>query len=250
MQEAYSRIYADLWRRHWWWRARHELVMRTVARLCQVDTLSPSTRQIFDIGCAGGVGFDDLSRYGTVAGLEPDPTLVDACPPWRAQIEPVAFDSAYVPARQYDLVLMLDVLEHLADDSAALSHLQRLLKPGGYAILTVPALQALWSVHDVINRHYRRYNKRGLRHLLVASGFHLHELQYGFVWSLGLFALRTLFLGTTQRPGVSYTVTVPATPVNSVCLALSRLEQLCTRSGVRWPLGSSLLAVVQRPHTL
>jgi SAM-dependent methyltransferase len=250
MQATYSSIYADLWRRHWWWRVRHELVLRTVAQLCPEHAPSVQPRHIFDIGCAGGVSFDDLSRYGAVSGLEPDPTLVDACPQWRARIELTGFGPAYVPSRQYDLVLMLDVLEHLENDTAALHSLRHLLKPGAHAILTVPALQSLWSVHDVINRHYRRYDKTGLRRLLEDSGFTVRDLRYFFFWPLGLMYLRKLLFGTQQRPGKSYTVTVPATPVNRLLIGLSRLEQRLMRFGLRWPLGSSLLAVVEKPRDL
>src|SRR5262249_33428070 len=95
MQESYSTIYADLWRRRSWWRVRHELVMRTVAQLFHGDETPPSERHIFDIGCAGGVSFDDLSQYGKVYGLEPDPTLVDACPQWRECIELTGFGPDY-----------------------------------------------------------------------------------------------------------------------------------------------------------
>jgi 2-polyprenyl-3-methyl-5-hydroxy-6-metoxy-1,4-benzoquinol methylase len=246
MQEAYSRIYADLWQRHWWWRVRHELVMHTVAQLWAEDEAPAPPRHIFDIGCAGGVSFDDLSRYGEVYGLEPDPTLVDACPQWRARIDLTGFGPAYVPARQYDLALMLDVLEHLEDDAGALRHLWHLLKPGAHAIITVPALQSLWSVHDVLNRHYRRYESRGLRRLLEASGFAVRDLRYVFCWPLGLMYLRKLLLGTQQRHDKSYTITVPPAPVNSVFASLSRLEQRLMRLGLRWPLGSSLLAVVAK----
>jgi len=247
MQEAYSTVYADLWRRHWWWRVRHELVMRTVAQLCSGDETPAPHRNIFDIGCAGGVSFDDLSRYGTVYGLEPDPILVDACPQWRARIELAGFGPDYAPLRLYDLVLMLDVLEHLEDDAVALQSLRHLLKPGAYAIITVPALQSLWSVHDVINRHYRRYTKRGLKLLLEDSGFTVRDLRYFFFWPLGLIYLRKLLLGTEQRPGKLYTVSVPAAPVNRLFAGLSRLEQRLMRLRVRWPLGSSLLAVVEKP---
>ena len=81
MQESYSTLYADLWRRHWWWRAYgRELVMRTVEQLFGGKDKPSPQRTIFDIGCAGGVSFDDLSRYGEVYGSEPDPTLVDSCP--------------------------------------------------------------------------------------------------------------------------------------------------------------------------
>ena len=138
--------------------------------------------------------------------------MSDACPQWRARIELTGFGPEYAPSRQYDLVLMLDVLEHIEDDTAALGRLQHLLKPGGRAILTVPALQTLWSVHDVINRHYRRYDKTGLQRLIEASGFAVRTLQYFFTWPLGLMYLRKLLLGTRQRPGKSYTVTVPVRP--------------------------------------
>lgn len=246
MQECYSGIYADLWRRHWWWRVRHALVMRTVEQLLHGDDTPPSARNILDIGCAGGVSFDDLSQYGEVYGLEPSPTLVDACPQWRERIELSGFGPDYSPSRQYDLVLMLDVLEHIEDDAAALESLRQLLKPGGHAILTVPALQSLWSVHDVINLHYRRYDKRGLKHLLEDSGFVVRDLRYFFSWPLGLMYLRKLLLGTKQRPGKSYTVTIPSAPINTLFAGLSRTEQKLMQLGVRWPLGSSLLAVVER----
>jgi len=250
MQESYSTIYADLWRRHWWWRVRHELVMRTVEQLFGGKDKPPPQRTIFDIGCAGGVSFDDLSRYGEVYGSEPDPTLVNSCPQWRQCIELTGFGPDYSASRQYDLVLMLDVLEHIEDAAGALGNLRRLLKPGGHAILTVPALQSLWSVHDVINRHHRRYDKMGLHRLIEDSGFAVRELRYFFIWPLGLMYLRKLLFGTKQRARKSYTVIVPPAPVNRLFAGLSRTEQRLMRLGVHWPLGSSLLAVVERPHGL
>jgi hypothetical protein len=147
-------------------------------------------------------------------------------------------------------MLMLDVLEHIEDDAAALGRLWHLLKAKGHAILTVPALQSLWSVHDVINLHYRRYDKRCLQRLLEDSGFVVRDLRYFFSWPLGLMYLRKLLLGTQQYPGKSYTVTVPSAPVNSLFAGLSRTEQRLMQLGVRWPLGSSLLAVITRPREL
>src|SRR5438132_4976525 len=250
MQESDSTIYVDLWRHHWWWRARHELVMHTVEQLLHEDDTPPPARNILDIGCAGGVSFDDLSRYGEVYGVEPDANLVDSCPQWRERIELIRFGPSYSALRQYDLVLMLDVLEHIEDGAMALGHVRQLLKPGGLAILTVPALQSLWSVHDVINLHYRRYDKRGFKRLIEDSGFTVRDLRYFFIWPLGLMYLRKLLLGTKQRPGKSYTVRVPFPPVNRLFVGLSRSEQRLMRFGICWPLGSSLLAVVERPREL
>lgn len=249
MQESYSTIYVNLWQHHWWWRARHELIMHTIAQLLQGDD-TPPARNILDIGCAGGVTFDDLSRYGEVYGVEPDPHLVGSCPQWRERIELTQFGPSYSTSRQYDLVLMLDVLEHMEDDAMALGRVRQLLKPGGQAILTVPALRSLWSVHDVINLHYRRYDKRSLKRLLEDSGFTVRDLRYFFIWPLGLMYLRKLLLGTKQRSGKSYTVPIPFPPVNRLFVSLSRSEQKLMRFGIRWPLGSSLLAVVKRPRKL
>jgi SAM-dependent methyltransferase len=250
MEASYSTLYSDLWRRHWWWRVRHELVMRTVEQLFRGDPSLPPQRTIFDIGCAGGVSFDDLSRYGEVYGSEPDPILVDCCPQWRSRIEMTGFGPDYHASRQYNLVLMLDVLEHIEDAAGALAKLRQLLNPGGHAILTVPALQSLWSVHDVINRHYRRYDKASLRRVIEDSGLAVRDLRYFFIWPLGLMYLRKLLLGTRQRPAKPYRVRVPPAPVNGLLAAVSRTEQQLMRLGVHWPIGSSLLAVLQRPPGL
>jgi SAM-dependent methyltransferase len=224
--------------------------MRTVEQLFHGDDTPPSQRAIFDIGCAGGVSFDDLSRYGEVYGSEPDPTLVDSCPRWRHCIELTGFGPNYSASRQYNLVLMLDVLEHIEDAAGALGNLRQLLKPGGHAILTVPALQSLWSVHDVVNQHHRRYDKMGLHRLIKDSGLVVRELRYFFIWPLGLMYLRKLSFGTKQRARKSYTVTVPPAPVNRLFAGISRTELKLMRLGVHWPLGSSLLAVAERPQGL
>lgn len=246
MQESYSHSYANLWRNHWWWRVRHRLVMRTVAQ-CLRSAQLPGRARIFDVGCAGGLTLDDLSQFGDVYGLEPDPHLIDSCPHWRDRVELTEFSRHYRAKRSYHLVLMLDVLEHIEDEQGAIQGLWNLLEPGGQLILTVPALESLWSVHDEINRHFRRYRRRELGERLAAQGFEVLDLQYFFAWSLPLLYLRRLLLGTKRRQGQDYAVRVPSKPINALFSGLSRCELWLMRMGVRWPLGSSLLAVARRP---
>ncbi len=102
----------------------------------------------------------------------------------------------------------------------------------------------------MINRHHRRYDKVGLQRLIEDSGFAVRELRYFFIWPLGLMYLRKLLHGTKERPGKPYTVSVPPGPVNRLFASLSRTEQRLMRLGVHWPLGSSLLAVVEKPRAL
>lgn len=102
----------------------------------------------------------------------------------------------------------------------------------------------------MINRHHRRYDKMSLQRLIEDSGFAVRELRYFFIWPLGLMYLRKLLLGTKERPGKPYTPTVPPGPVNRLFAGLSRTEQRLMRLGVHWPLGSSLLAVLEKPRAL
>lgn len=247
MHQSYSQYYADLWRRHWWWRVRHEVVLRELSRVLPPSPSASATDRprILDIGCAGGVAFDDFSRYGEVYGIEPDAQLVDSTPRWRHRIEHAMFGPETRAEQPFDVILMLDVLEHIEDDAGTLAHLFSLLKPGGYAILTVPSLQWLWSVHDDINLHFRRYHRRPLRDLLTQSGFEVRRLNYLFGWSLPLVYLRTWL---SPKKMDSYRVDVPSPPVNMLFAGLTRCENGLSRVlGLSPPLGSSLLAVVQRP---
>ncbi|MES2790669.1 MAG: class I SAM-dependent methyltransferase [Planctomycetota bacterium] len=245
MHQSYSQYYADLWRRHWWWRVRHEVVLRELSRVVGPPQSASSPPRILDIGCAGGVAFDDFSQFGEVHGIEPDSQLVDSTPRWRHRVEQTMFDAQYQPQQPFDVILMLDVLEHIEDDQAAASKLLGILKPGGYAILTVPALGWLWSVHDDINLHFRRYHRRPLQQLLTQTGFQVRQLKYLFGWSLPLVYLRTWLSPKNLQ---EYRVDVPSAPVNALFAGLTRGENSVSNAlHLSPPLGSSLLAVVQRP---
>src|SRR5262245_5321274 len=116
MRADYARQYEDLWRRHWWWRARRQVVL---SRL-EVIYGRKATVRILDIGCGNGLFFEELRRFGDVRGIEPDSGLVAADGPFRDRIEVRGFDAGYLPreGETPDWVLMLDVLEHLEDDAA------------------------------------------------------------------------------------------------------------------------------------
>lgn len=241
MQSDYAQQYEDLWRRHWWWQSRKQFVLAQLRRLRR-DRPFPA---ILDVGCGNGLFFDDLAAFGQVWGIEPDAGLVAADGPYRARIAVRGFDSSFLPPPEasggFDLVLMLDVLEHIEDDLAAARHVHTILAPGGRFLLTVPALRMLWSAHDEANRHFRRYSKASLRHVLTAAGFRVQMLRCFFGWTIGPLLLRRAISPGKKDPA-AYHVAVPMNPVNQAMYALSRLEQSTLG---RWglPLGSSLIAV-------
>lgn len=245
MQASYSDQYRDLWARHWWWQARHQVVMRKLAEVSRSEKRNRADLRLLDIGCAGGVAFDDFSQFGQVSGIEPDRRLIDPHSPWAAHIDECVFDNNYKADNQFDVILMLDVLEHIEDDAGALACVFELLRPGASAILTVPALPSLWSVHDEVNHHFRRYTRASLVNRLAAAGFEFAEVRYMFGWSLALMYLRRML---TSRNRQSYGVSVPPAVVNCSFSWMSRMEEfLCRTVHFRMPLGSSLLAIARRP---
>jgi SAM-dependent methyltransferase len=157
----------DVDEHHWWYRGRRRVIRAELDRL----PLAPGA-VVLDAGCGSGRTLLELVRYGEVHGIELNPAAAEAarsrgCGEVRiGRLEELPWDSS-----TFDLITCLDVIEHTADDRIALSELRRVTKPGGWLLVTVPAYQALWSLHDEANHHYRRYGRRSLRSAAVAAGW-------------------------------------------------------------------------------
>ena len=234
MDPRYGERYRDLYERHWWWRARTEFIVESIRRL------SPPRGDILDIGCGDGLFFDRLSEFGEVEGIEPCAELVNPGNPHRQRIYISPFDQAFQPGKQYSLILMLDVLEHLDNPAAALRQIAALLRPGGWFVATVPAFNALWTNHDVLNHHRTRYTKSSFRNLIHDTGLRIRDARYLYHWTFPLkLAVRVserLFPREPQPPGI------PPRLLNEFFYRFSRVEQK-TVSLLPIPFGSSLFVV-------
>lgn len=235
MIPEYAAAYRNLYERHWWWRARELLLLDEIER----HRAPPGWHRILDVGCGDGLFFDQLARFGEVWGVESDATLVPSDSRHRARIHVGPFDAEYAPRRRFDLVLMLDVLEHLPDPAGALRKAGALLEPDGRILITVPAFQALWTSHDDLNRHFVRYRRATLLAVAQRAGLRVLSQRYFFHWlfpvKLGVRAVERL--GRRPRaPG-----SVPPAPLNNLLVGLSRAEQV-TIGRLGLPFGSSLLA--------
>src|ERR1051326_7977069 len=162
MDSQYGRHYRDLYQRHWWWRARERLILDVL----RAHRPASGWRNVLDVGCGDGLFFDALAQLDGVTlveGVEPDASLVSRDGPHYDRIHVAPFDARFQPGRRYSLVLMLDVLEHLPDPAAAVSHAISLLEPDGVLLATVPAFMSLWTRHDELNHHYTRYTEQTFR---------------------------------------------------------------------------------------
>ncbi|MDF1664569.1 MAG: class I SAM-dependent methyltransferase [Planctomycetota bacterium] len=216
--------------------------MKLLKQLCLPTRDSQS---ILDVGCAGGVAFDDFSQFGEVYGIEPDAELLNCIPKWSDRVIHCTFGPEFQSERSYDVLLMLDVIEHIEDDKAALTKAYDILKPGGLLILTVPSLMMLWSVHDEINQHYRRYHLRDLSELFAETAFEIKELRYLFA---ALVPLKLVHKWVSTVNKDSYQVSPPSPIVNAIFLTLGKLERFFFRiPGLKLPFGSSALVIARKP---
>jgi len=153
---------------------------------------------------------------------------------------------------RWDVVFLLDVLEHLPDPVAALRQVRESLTPNGLVFVTVPALMVFWSYNDEIVNHQRRYSKQDLRDAARQSGLTLVKARY-FMFLLSPLLVASRLLGPRKRPAsrediralLTRTHRVPSKPVNALLRAVFSLE---TPLGLRlsFPWGTSVLGVFQR----
>ena len=125
MDPAYGARYRALYERHWWWRAREAKILGILERHAPRQGFGP----ILDVGCGDGLFFPKLQKFGEPRGVETDVDLVSDENRQRIHIGP--FDETFTPSERFGLILMLDVVEHLDDDVAALRYASELLTPDG-----------------------------------------------------------------------------------------------------------------------
>lgn len=181
MQEQAYAVIRDHQTDHWWFRGRARIVEKVL-----LAGLKTPVGRILDLGAGFGGMIPLLKPLGEVEALEPYQAAQAALLATGAQVHiaPVEDFLRDQPER-FDLVTLFDVLEHIEDDDQAVELVHRALRPGGRLILTVPAMPSLWSAHDELHRHYRRYTKKGLGALL-AGRFEIERLSYynSLLWPL------------------------------------------------------------------
>ena len=237
---VYDRM-AELDSQHWWYRARRDILAALISRKL---TLSANPR-ILEIGCGTGHNLEMLQRFGRADGIEIDP----AARALAAKRLGRAIGESPLPAltgvadNAYDLVAILDVLEHVEEDREALESIARKLKPGGRILITVPAHPWMWSAHDVVNHHKRRYTRKSLRKVVADAGLQLDMLSW-FNSLLFPLAAAARLAGRISGKEDSDDA-LPAQPVNRLFEAIFGLERHAV-GRLPLPPGVSLVAIASR----
>ncbi|QSX38410.1 class I SAM-dependent methyltransferase [Shewanella sedimentimangrovi] len=226
---------------HWWFVGRRQIIAQQLQHL----QLAPDAT-ILEVGAGTGGNLALLSRFGKVQALEPDAGARELVARNRGvTLTPgsLPHDVPFAEGSQ-DLVVALDVLEHIPDDDESLRQLHRLLRPGGQLLLTVPACTQLWSEHDEQHHHQRRYSAGELKQLLQATGFevtrcsHFNTLLFPLIFCVRM--LKRL-LGSRAPDD-----RMPAPWLNRLLLGVLLLEKRLLGLGLNLPFGVSILLVARK----
>lgn len=234
--------------RHWWHVGRRRILCDVLAR-CEL----PPAARLLDAGCGAGGMLSVLGRFGTVSGLDISPELIVLARGrgYEDVVEGVVEELPW-PDESFDLVTLLDVLEHTADDLVTLEEMRRVVRPGGYLLVTVPAYQVLWSNHDVVNDHYRRYSRRTLRAVATHAGWSVERMT---PFNSLLLAPAAAVRVTQKLRGEQLEEHTPDARIGPSWLHPMlelplRVEASWLRRNRNLPAGLSLLAQLRRPQVI
>lgn len=228
--------------RHWWFAGRRANLAAIIAQM-----KLPKDARILEIGAGTGGNLDMLAGFGTVTALEMDAAaralaaektggryklIAGSCP------DDLPFDG-----ERFDLICLLDALEHIERDEATLRVLRGLLAEGGCVLITVPAHPWLWSAHDVFLHHKRRYRRDELGAKCLNAGFRLERISYFnmFLFPLAVAVrLKDRLMGSKVATGAG----LPPAPLNAFFRAIFGSERFLL-GRMALPFGVSLLAVLR-----
>ncbi|RSY83196.1 class I SAM-dependent methyltransferase [Sphingomonas koreensis] len=225
---------------HWWYVARRDILADFIGR----EVNPPKGARILEIGCGTGHNLPMLGAFGEVDAIEIDPAAREiASKRLGKEVGSAPLpELSGVAEGQYDMIAVLDVVEHIEDDVAALEAMAKRLKPGGSILITVPAHQWMWSAHDVVNHHKRRYSKATLIAALERAGLKWRKLGY-FNSLLFPAAVAARLAGKLTGKDDSDD-SPPAKPLNAIFEKIFGLERHLV-GRVPLPPGLSLIVLAQ-----
>lgn len=239
--QVYLRM-AELDERHWWFVARRRILRALIERKIR----PPSNARILEIGCGTGHNLAMLGGFGALEATELDdgaralatsrlgrPVAAAALP-----------DLSMFKASSFDLIALLDVLEHVENDAAALAAIRTRLKVGGKLLVTVPANRWMWSAHDAAHHHHRRYSKQELRKVATEAGIRVDFLSHFNTFLFPPIAAARLASKLLGRESADDSI--PPEPVNGLLRSIFGLEASLV-GRVPLPFGVSLVAIFTRP---
>lgn len=257
MNQDYYQNYYYLERNHWWFVVRQEILKQELTKIEVLDKNKTKKRKILNIGIATGKTSEMLSEFGDVTSLEYDAVCTEFVRQ-KLNIEVIEGSILELPFEEnsFDWVCAFDVVEHVEDDKKAISEMNRICKQNGKICITVPAFQSLWSHHDEINQHFKRYKMNETIKLFDlqsndANFKILRKTYFNFFLFIPIWLFRKLNFLIPQQfirkgSGSDFEVYKSNSVIDFILKETFLIEKKLFRKNISFPFGVSLLFFVQK----
>lgn len=236
------RIFFEIQKKHWWFVTRKNVVMDVIDRyLTKGDHV-----KVLDIGCGSGLMLTSLNKVGETYGMDmSDEAISFSKEIFNGSVEKGALpDQLPYQGNFFNLITALDVIEHIDNDVDSIAAIRSLLAPGGKTVFTVPAYMFLWSPHDEMNEHKRRYTLPEFNKKLVEAGFTVEKISYYNTILFPVVFLVRMLNNILKRDGAS-DMDMPGSFLNYVLKKIFGIEKYLLRY-FNLPFGVSVIAVVRK----
>ncbi|MDG1756451.1 MAG: class I SAM-dependent methyltransferase [Bacteroidia bacterium] len=245
MDQKFYQEYYKLEREGWWFKAR----LSILENYCQAIITNPDMK-ILNVGAATGATSEMLSKYGKVTSLEYDEFCCKFLKE-KTGIEAINASLTELPFENnsYDMICAFDVIEHIENDNKAVEEIYRVLKPKGKYFITVPAFQSLWSNHDVVNHHFRRYKKKQLNKLIESTNLKIDHSTYFNFWLFIPISITRFILNNIPRKkdsnlsGSDNEILQSSNIINRILYRIFHSEKFLLRINIKFPFGISILTI-------
>ena len=240
MKKSNFALYSRLGEDFWYIQARRDLLKKILTRTFG----KRKNLKILDAGCGTGFNFAALSEFGAVYGVDLNKLAIAQAKSFKYKKLHLGDVNSLKYRDYFDVIVAIELIEHIRDDSGTLKNFCRYLKPGGILILTAPAFKFLWSADDDLAMHERRYSKKRLRDILRTSGLKLVFLTYRYFFQF-FPASSVFFLQKFHKPKNSLEYTPKF--LNRFLVWITRLENSLIQNGFVFPFGVGFFLIAKKP---
>lgn len=237
--------YSRLGDSYWWLAGKYLLITKFLKKVLDKQyKKSRKSLKILDIGCGPGNLSNNLSNIGKVFGIDVSLPTLRLCQKKYSNLINGKADELPIREGSFDVVILLDVLEHIADDVKVMKETYRILKPGGIVLITAPAYKILWGSHDEIYQHYRRYSLDEIKKVVRSAGFTIKKLiAFEFIFFIPLLLFRKIknVLNYSKRDDF---INVPNW-LNSILTVIILLEGQISYN-INNPFGVSIICIAKK----
>lgn len=248
MDKNFYEEYYFLERNHWWFKVRGQIISDLLVK----NLYNKKDLKILNVGIATGKTTELLNQFGLVSSVEYDK---DCCEFVQAKLGIDVINGSILDLpfkdKEFDLVCAFDVIEHVEDDHKAVQELYRVCKDNSIVFITVPAFMSLWSHHDEVNHHYRRYIMPQILNLFKNfSGQSLSKSYFNSLLFLPVLGFRLISKVLPQRliregSGSDFTVLKADSIVNKLLYFIFNLERQ-TIKYIKYPIGVSIFYMFKK----